>query len=311
MNVLPIVFSLLMIMAIFTYGRLQGFLTLRGIRSQYMMEMAEQSRARANEKQLDVYDSHHDSEEEESPDETDAISVDSGNLAENPLPEVKTRIKAESKLNFSLFVNEELRGKESEKFQGEHKILLNLMNQQYASKEPFKTYLEKRPNLFEDLLEEIMHQAREKSSQKGKEITQIKQIANLPIADEILQEVLGKMLKGSGLSEETKKGLTKEEIFLSEYPSLYDYIRTNKENINQISLWNLTDPLLNAVFENEAQVLEVKKVRKYLHNQLKRKDPISTKEAEDQFMLEIQKQIPITFPPHLFSFETSKTRPPK
>lgn len=311
MNVLLFVFTMLMVISLMTYSRIEAFLGQSAIRQEYLCTITSKQRAPQNEMQSTQYDTYKGkkakpiTKDEESSDEK-----------EEPVVEAPTSKKEDGTrfINIGPFLSEELRQKDLKKFEDLKLILSRLINSLYGDQPFFRKIYADRPYLTEDLLEKLIIQS---SSERYKnQLPRKKDLATINFEDKNLQYVYAKMLRGTQTGNCETKGKTAEErlqILKRNYPSLFDYLTLNKKDFTPIRLSLAPPELLLAIFGDQDTVNHLIESRTRLTNEVIKapktvKESEKKKASEDFHRLYIDR-IPPDFDPETFSFAITQTKP--
>ncbi len=285
MNVLLFVFALLMILGMTSYAKMQTFLVGTGLQGQYLEHMQQKRQNLVADQQYLLYQNYTGIESDK-PDEEEQ--------------EPKTQVKAVSKINVALFLNKQLSEQHGADAENAKILFLRLVEILYGKQEFYKEMLHKRPHFMEQLIAELI----DKCADLPKNLQNVKQLANLKLSDEQLQEVLAKMLLGNMPAE-------KKQLKADQYPPLGEFISCSKAK-KPFRLQLLPPELLLALYEDENIVKDIMKKRDSYFNQVKNKyktefNNLSSK-LQDEFKYEFETKAPLGFE-NMINYEISKSTP--
>ncbi len=324
MNVLPFVVTILMLLAIMTYGKLYVFLTQNSIQSQYVCYMKVQEIAKINEIQQELFEKTED--EKPTPSKTEEGASNNHNplkVDKKVKKEIDSQTASSRELNFTRFINADKRNQDPAQFQALYQVTKRLIEGLYQNQPFFQKIQEKRGNLVDQLLQTIMEKSALPENQG--EITEMKYLANLDLGDDELQKVLIEMLKGSPpISKEMEKcnsGRKKEKMLQNqvEFPSLMAYLKINSTNNKKstrespLRLWLTSREVLQAIFNDDSFVNNIMEtrynlylnLRKFKGNELAKQSALTSTQFKQLF----ENKIPQSFESFV-DYKASSTKPP-
>jgi len=294
MNVIPIVFSILMLLAIITYAQLQTFVMRSVVRAEYVCHIANRSRENINRLQKQLYEDHQTPGEKK---------------------EQSQKVDATSTINLNIFETEPTNPQSRLFYDAHSEIAKRLVDILYRNRQFFQKFETKRPDAVNELMREIIRELRSQKEQ-GNPIKKAKHLANLELSDPALQEFLAHMLKEVQTPESLTyecdaKGAKKKKAVY--YPNLLDFLSAKGSKMQPYRLWLVQGPLLLAIFQDQAVVEAILVERERMYQQLKR----ATKEQRDQTKNELkmsfetlfQKKLPSNIPEGMVNFDVSLTQP--
>ncbi|NGX57616.1 MAG: hypothetical protein K940chlam3_00509 [Chlamydiae bacterium] len=298
MNVLPIVFSILMLLAIITYSQLQNFLVRGTIRREYVCYMQNRSRDSLNLLQEELYDKN------EVP----------GESRDNWI-----KINALSKVNLNVFLQDPTTNEKSALLNAHNGIIRRLIENIYADRPFFQEFEEKRPDAVNELWQAVVR-ALKRLDEQGKGIGKAKHLANIQLDDPELNLFFAQMLKQIQTPEsilydcESKK-VKDVQKKVEYYPNLIDFVGVDGKTEKPYRVWLASKPLLQAIFQDESVVEAIMVERSELHKQLNnvpkdRRDQVRS-ELNDTFEQQFRNKLPSDMPAGIVTFETSLSRPKK
>lgn len=233
MNVLPLVFALVMVIAILTVERMEKFKNHSIIQQEYQTFLKEAERIFFNDRQKHLFG------------------------------ESNTNHKY---ITFRFLYDKKARDKHLNESNQYRLLLMELMKVLYGEAAFFKELEKKRGQFLDELLTAV-----ESAAEGGPKIRHIRDIARLKLEDAELQEAFYHMLKGT-ISREQLLDLQKEnpEIRQKGYPSLFVYINNHgKKGVPAIDIGKSPRELLKAIFIKDEIVDEILIKRKELSGKKK------------------------------------------
>lgn len=289
MNILMFVMTMMMLLGVMTYAKLDSFRTVAGLEIQFENYMQLMERKAINEGAACQYDSAHFKKEAE----TDEPPCDESAPAK--------RSNATSTLPIGILLKNPADINTSEEYHYTAALLKALINNVYGNYDFFKKALEERPNAVEELLTAVPIAMQNKSKQE--KITKAKDLANLDLGDPWLNQFFYKLLKGAVINYKTPKGTLIEEG----YPSLLKYVNIGSNK--RLRVYLAPKSLLQVLF-NPAVADEIVTAREYFHKEVagNRMDAsTATEKFEGMFALKVNPIVPIK----RLDFSVSKTDPRK
>ena len=279
MQVLLFVMTILMLMSIMTYGRLESFRNLAGAQGEFKRYMKVTERKFLNEQAQKRYTSITASQDEE---------VEKKEQQKNP---------ATSKITFRFFINREEREKNEAMRDQFLLIAKNLMTFLYQSQEFFQEIANERPDFLNELLFALMKATENRTLNKPKDLSTV------DLGDPKLHYVFYKMLAGT---PEFEKDIVNFKPTVG-YFSLLDFI-TIKPNKSRIRVYLASPQVLMAIFGDVGTVKEILAERYRLYRAVK-KEIMTKEEASELFMsLFMEERLP-GIENTLLDFGVSKTNP--
>lgn len=290
MNILMFVMTMMMLLGVMTYAKMDSFRTAAGLEIQFDNYMELMERKRVNEGAECLYNRVHfkkdkagDEEEEE--------------LCDENVPQ--KRNSATSTLPIGVLLKNSTEASANEEYHYTGTLTRALINNVYRPYHFFQKALEERPNAVEEILTALPLAIQNKKEK----ITKVKDLANLDLGDPWLNEFFYQMLKGAIISYKTPQGLIVEEG----YPSLTKYINIHTDK--RLRVYLAPKSLLQVLF-NPAVADEIIATREYLYKEVKsgKMEPGQASEKfEGMFALKVNPMVPIK----RLDFSISKTDPHK
>lgn len=255
-----IVMTMLLILSVMTYARIESFRDLIGLKSQFEWYMQEYERNYSNEANDKKYKKQNPKK---------------GQPGDDPdtRPEAPAR-KACSKLSLYYLLKKKDREANHDVYNQQILLAKLLIHQLYSDAPFFIKAEEKYPDIVDATLQSLMNAA--EKLPKNQKITNAADLASINLGDEQLNEFFYHILKGTVKIDEQDEAET--------YPSLIDYVSV--ENKPQVRVYLAPHDLLMAIYGNEGLVKEVEEIRNSLYEKVK--DESMTKEEATQ---EFEKQI--------------------
>ena len=283
---------MLMLMATLTYARIENYRSFSILQAQFERYMNTTERDYLNKKNKDSYDDTIASKKDQQKDEKEEA------------------IKADSKLDFTLFVNQAKRAGQYTQYENIRLVAKNLITYLYSNQPFFMQALEQKPDLIDQLLNAIVEAA--DALPEEKKIKKPKDLANLDLRDPVLNEVFYKMLRGTDVKK-PKKGEEEENVWVDYLPmngylKLLKYISLSGKT--KIRVYLASPQLLIAIFRDPVVVQEIIDERKRFYRELKRDKSLQPQIFQQEFMRFLINRDP-GISPDLLNFEISKTDPGK
>lgn len=288
MNLLIFVVVYLMLLSVIAWGRFENYLAFVLTKRGFLEAMEREENRYYSERAEKFYENTH-------PSATDRVEA-----------EAAEKNGATKEVSFHLFLNAAARESRATEYQAYFKIAKNLMDYLYRDQEFYKKGQEDFPNLSESILNALV-KASEGFDKKLK-WDQAKEIANVDLADPVLNSVFTKMLKGTiekkdvGKKEWTPYFLPKEGAL-----PLLPFI-TVRSNQYQIRVFLASAQVLMAIFERPDVVQSIIETRKKLHYDVSSKK-MTAEEATNQFRSQFAASASGSIPPNILNWGVSKTYP--
>lgn len=288
MNILPFVITMLMLLALLTYARLETYrdsVTLQAVFKHYMQKL---EREGLNKREIAWYELKHATSKK----------------GEVPAKDKKTKSTASSRLSLYALVNTDDKAPAQKQLADSIELAKKLIFVLYAHQPFFIEMEQQRPGFVDEILSKIsLATAALPQDQK---ITKTQDLANLTLGDIQLNEAFYKMLKGTPKPNEqeqrpseeiedsqikqmdeeavephshTEPLIPKPQINNPGYPSLLDYITI--KNSTGIRVYLASKPLLIAMF-GEGTAEGIISFRNELYQQVNN-EAITPQEATTQF----------------------------
>jgi hypothetical protein len=290
--------TVLMLLAMMTYARLESFRGFTFVQSQFKEYMQKTERNYGNEQAWIRYEAAHGSTREKKEEQENE---------KNP---------ASPKLSFNLFINKEERAKYPAELETHITIAKNLMNFLYGDQKFFNEMLEKRPEFLDEIFASLMQMTAQHANKEKLNTKKLKEIATVDLGDPELNKAFTKMLQGTvekvedaGADDENLESASTETLFKPKrgYYSLLDFI-TIQRNKLRIRVFLASPQLLMAIYGNSATVQDILNMRNRLYKQLINKE-ISPELGKEEFQSLFQNiQLP-EVPVEMLDFGISKTDP--
>ncbi len=307
MNILLYVLTMIMLLALLTYAKIDSHRQLSSLQAQFQTYMAHIERKHISQQAQNLYDKTH-------------ISSRNGS---NPKP----KNESTPRLNWQVIVKKEERDQNPNLYENMVNWSKKLIYLLYGDQLFFKQALEKNHHLLEDIFAAIEKAV--DALPEDKKPNKASDLANLDLVDILLNQSFYKMLKGNLIPTQPVLKTTKrafipfedrveEEIANAEnevpdldesqadegYISLLDFITLNTKKKIRVYLAHHT--LLLAILGDEGIVKDVEEKRYQIYQALLRGADNEEATAEfDSFM----KHRIANYDPNLFDFSVSKTNP--
>jgi hypothetical protein len=222
------------------------------------------------------------------------------------------KTEADRYINLVFLYDKTQRESHKEWYDTAYALTRNMIFQLYRNKYFFQEMEEKNPGFVDQLLRTISDKAEQQTQLK---IKKPKDLANLNLENEELQDILAKMLRGSENTVEIIRECQKihdervvQALEQQGFPSLANYTMANK-NLRPIRLYLAPAPLLMAIYEDERDVDAIMKYRTKLYKEVSVKDGKSNDQASAEFKRLFQNKIPAKYDPTFFDYTVTKTNP--
>lgn len=310
MNILIFVMSMLMILALLTYSKMENFRSSVSVQKEFVRYMEKTERQPLTMIALDWYD---------------RITV-------RTLQKAPSGPKAEgtSFLSVHLLFDKEARQKNDAAFQQTKALAKQLMTHLYANEEFYKKAQDERPNLLDELLDRVVEIADEISEKK--KIERPSALANFDFNDPVNNDVMYNMVKGLRLPEKPSDAhppIIKEEIVKEEeerpgdeesdkqndgdrdaphpgFVSLLDYLTATKTT--KIRVYLASQILLTAIYGDPAIAAKIVEKRRELYRSV-RKTELSKETASKEFEEAFKNEGTADSYEALLNFSVTETNP--
>lgn len=320
MNVLIFVATMLMLLAILTYGRLETYRTNQGHELLFKHYMQESERGYANSVATRKY-------------ETTTASTKNSSEPKNP------KIPATPRISILYFINSKERLAHQNETAMLSTMLKKLIVNLYGEQPFYKEIEQKRPTFLNEIISKIEIAA--DSLPKNKKITKTTELGNLDLGDQELNDAFYKMLHGAPALEIATKPTEKpliEPLFTpletteveaenestadknlavveskeykspKGYFSLLDFITIS--NSPKVRIYLAPREVLKAIFNDDSVVDEIIKSRLEIFKSVKG-DSGDVKSAGDSFKAAYESRRDPNFDESVLDFSVSKTNPKK
>jgi hypothetical protein len=297
--------TMLMLLALMTYGRLESFSGFAFVQAQFKEYMQKTERNYVNEEANKRYDKEVASKKEKNDSESES----------NP------KNPASSTLSFNLFIDKNERIKHPNELEIQMNIAKNLMFFLYGDQPFFMEMEERRPDFMNEIFAALMRVTEEQTKKEKLNTKKVKEIATLDLGDLALNEVFTKMLKGSieMVVEEMNPSNPEAQPLhpfkpARGYYSLLDFITLQKNKL-QTRVYLASPQLLMAIYGNPEVVRQIIRVRNGIYYDLINTSPEgyndAAKTAKEQFQSQFQNLQTPFIPATMLDFGVSKTDPRK
>lgn len=294
--------TMLMLLVLMTYGRMESFRGFGYIQSQFKQYMEKHERNYINDQAIRQYKT------------TKATSNNPNDDEDDP----QQKSQARAKLAFNLFIDKKERDAHQNDYEQLSLITRNLIYYLYSEESFYKAMEEKRPNFVAEILDAII-KTTDGYTDKQK-LKKTCEISTINLGDAELNEVFTLMLKGSvSIAEKIQSSenvilkyeegrVTVQPNYLSTegYYSLEGFLTLDPGNY-KIRVFLASPQLLMAIFGNPATVNDILQQRYALYTSLKKGEEKKT--LESSFQNQYQSQILPGIRPEILDFGISKTNP--
>lgn len=272
MNILIFVMSLLMMLALMTYGRLDMYRSFVVTQGEFERYMVEGERQAINSGAQQWYD-------------WTTLTQKNGGKSKKPAPK-----DASPKLSLSWLFPPEGKTPDPQLYSASRELLKKLIYILFGEQKDFKNAIDKNPNIVDDMIN-AMEAAGRKLAAEKKPIKSAEGLENLELNNSSLQDVYYRMIKGyhipkpkeektellkpmletveeAGEREEQTDQQTEEYMHKEGTISLLDFITMNP-NKTKIRVFLAPKAILLAVFGDPHTVDEIMQNRLELYNRAK------------------------------------------
>lgn len=288
--------SLLMLLALMTYGRLETFRSFAFVQAEFKTYMEKEERRYANDQAIKRYETSPASQQEKDEEKS------------------QERNPASPKLSFNLFLDKDERASNAALMKPFTDLAKSLMTFLYGGQPFFQEMEQKRPGFLDEILQALIKLS-DTFADKEK-LHKIKEVATLDLGDPQLNEVFTKMLRGS---TEVPEEIPLDEQDLTQepseqpikpvwgYESLLDFITVQKNKL-KIRVFLASPELLMAIYGDPSTVDDILATRYQLYRDLVNNVTDSKTSSEDFKSKFTNMQLP-TIPADMLDFGVSKTNP--
>lgn len=313
MNVLIFVTTMLMLLVLMTYARLETYRSSQIFQVLFESYMEKDERGYINIVALKQYDAAKGSKKDSS----------------GP----KEKVLASPRITLSPLLKKEEREKAPQEAASFTVLLKNLITTLYADQPFYQKMMEKRPSFIDEMIAKLIQAVAELPD--GKEIKNAADIANLKLGDDQLDDVFFKMLQGAPYKDvsaplvpDLLKEVPKEQVQSDDDPSdetsiekeaeehkspkgyfsLLDFV--TMQPWNKVRVYLAPKEVLKAIYRDDAIVNDVINKRNELFHQAYLVDPDGIKSLSESFKNEFNnRQDPAIG--DVLDYTVTKTNPKK
>lgn len=299
--------TMLMLLVLLTYGRLESFRGFGYIQAGFKSYMEKHERDYINKEAIDLYES------------TTATSQNPSNDDEE---KSQSKSQARAKLMFNLFIDKQERDKQNQQnskvFEQLSQMTEKLIYYLYSDQPFFQKIEDKRPNFIAEILQALMRST-DGLTEKNK-IKKTCDIAQIDLGDFELNDVFTKMLRGSTnlpikipvsdnieIVFEQGQSFVRPNFLPTEgYYSLLDFVTLDHGNY-KIRVFLASPQLLMAIYGNPTTVYDILQGRYELYKNVKNGG--LPDEATNAFKNQFSNQVLPYILPDTLDFGVSKVNP--
>lgn len=313
MNVLIFVTTMLMLLALMTYARLETYRSSQIFQVIFENYMEKDERGYISKVALTAYDTAKGSKKESN-----------GS---------KPKVMASPRISLAPLLKKGEKEKAPQEAASFTALLKNLMITLYADQPFYQKIMDERPSFIDEIIAALIQSVSELPDDKG--LKKATDIANLKLGDDKLDDVFYKMLKGASYKDvnqtlvpDLTKEVPKEQVQSDEdssdegnlaneaeehrsqegYFSLLDFVTL--QPWNKVRIYLAPREVLKAIYRNDATVGDVINKRNELYHQAKLTDSEGIKSLGDSFKNEFNhRQDPSVG--DVLDFTVTKTNPKK
>lgn len=289
MNILFLVIAYLMLISIITYGRIQTLVGTILMQKEFKEAMEKKEPIEYSEQSIKRYVETH--------------------IPSSDPPEqggATTRNPASPKISFNLLLSKSERDKNPQMLAGSIQMAKNLLEYLYSGQRFYQEAELLRPDLANEIIQALLRVSEREDKPQRWDIA--KEIANVDLADPILNKAFTKMLEGTVKKIRLNRN-DYNRIYLpvSGVLSLLDLIEV-KPNKLQVRIFLASPQVLMALFERPDVVAQILQSRRRIYNDLVQGNGKES-ELADFFKQQFSGMIAPGIPPDLLNWGVSKTNP--
>lgn len=308
MNILLFVTTLIMVMGLLTYAKLQTFISYSAIQTEFDNYMKNVERSAINKQAIWIYDNNTASKKQ-------GLKGD------------KKTTDSLARLSFSIFIDEKKRQARAQDLGQMTLLTKQLIHILYHDQDFYKEAFKRNQNIVDILLERIYQIAI--SLPNEKKLTKASDLANLDLGDPELNLFFYKILNGTHTKEELAalEPPTPIAVLVEErgeedsqdsddpeeeeyktptgYRSLLDFITL--KDASKIRIYLAPKELLLAIFGDNETVASIINTRNAIYKAIT--TGAKPEEASDQFKLRFEGQVPQEYNKQSLDFKVTKTNP--
>lgn len=290
MQILFFVLTLLSVLSLLTYARLDSYVGFVLTRKQLEKYMETREREFFNLRSIKWYD----------------------DTAVSKKDAEKKTVNATSKLSLYPLLNKDVKNQDFDLYNQVRYVTKRLIDLLYSNTRFYREISAKRPSFSDDILDAI--EANAAKLPKGQKITSVKDLANLDLGDKQLNDVFYMILKGTRREDSRSVAINslkdqpdQEDTPVDDgYESLLDYI--NVDARKKLRVFLASEKLLLAITGNQELVDEITTQRVALYKQVEQK-LVEEGAATAQFTQQFGSRISSIVNEHLLDFTVNKTDP--
>lgn len=310
MNLLIFILSLIMMLSVMTYSRLENF-TKNHIQAQeWRWIMKESERDVYNRRQAqcnaEINKTNKTNKDNPTPPPSEEQKKEE---SANPLPEGKTETQknGSGKISLAWLLNKDLREKKADAFQNMSTIIQTMIVEAWGNQPFYKKLDQERPGFVKLMLQDMVESVEKyKATDKRKKVSTLDDLLFISWSDLSLKEAYGRMLQESLIydrSQDKTKPAEGRGVSPKGFQSLRDYFEF-KEN-DKIRLWLASRPVLMALFSDEQIVNNIIDTRTEYYREI-RNNNTPTAELSKKFQENFSPQTPYN---ELIDYKITKTNP--
>lgn len=276
--------AMIMIMGLMTYSKFNTYRVQATLQYHFENFIQNNEREYFNDSSKERYDSTH-----------------VRSKGENGANERKSeRNTSSSKLPIGVLLERSQQSVGTEKYETVRLLLKNLILNLYGNQSFLSGIIKNRPDSIDEIINRLPDAVQRLPT--NQKITKPKDLANLDLEDDTLNELLYKFLKGTQFLYETKKGIVEEG-----YPSLIEFINTGKAK--KIRVYLAPKEVLHVIFD-EGAVDEIIRSREHYYLEVIN-DRMNSQEATEKFKTLFEGALSPIVTPDFVDFTVSKSDPRK
>ncbi len=292
MQILLFVLTVLMLLSLLTYARLDSYISFILTRNQFEKYMSKTEREFFNLRNIKWYN------------DTPATSKEENKGGGT---------SGTSKISLFPIINKEAKDKDFDLYSQVRYVFKSLIEELYGNTRFYRDAANNRPSIVDDLLSALESKAQ--GLPKGQKLTDSKDLANLDLGDKQLDEFFYKVLKGAKKEDSEKEAIDKikndtdvdhEPDTEEGYLSLLDFITLDPRS--KLRVYLAPKRTLLAITKDPDLVTEILQQRIALFKQVDA-NLIKPEDASKQFEHQFSTRISSLVNQHLLDYTVTKTDP--
>lgn len=290
MNILLFVMSMLMLLTLMTYGRIESYRGFAFMQVQFKEYMQKTERNYANAQAVESYE------------------AEKGSTRDKKTPP-SGKNKASSKLSFNLFIDVKERMSHLQELETQRLLAKNLIYFLYSNQAFFQRLEQKRPGFVDEILDALIRVTEALPKEKKLNPKKVGELATVDLGDPELNEIFTSMMRGSVEQQQSSEEAQKTFLPAHGYDSLLNFVTLERNKLT-LRIFLAAPQLLMAIYGNARLVEDIIRKRSELRNALAN-ELIERSAADQEFSSQFAHQQLPNIPDNVLDFGTSTTRASK